>query len=116
VSGVPKRTDEVLREWDHFRFFVSFRDFPDLVGMTYTAWERMFLRARNAGDPRAVRVYDPPPSRPVAPCGTRAAYARHLYRGEKACAECLAANAAATRVVKERHRRAKRERQLRGVS
>lgn len=31
--------------------------------------------------------------RPLKPCGTQAAYLRHLRAGEKACAECRAANA-----------------------
>jgi hypothetical protein len=32
--------------------------------------------------------------RKLRPCGTPAAYARHLNRGEKPCADCRAANAA----------------------
>jgi hypothetical protein len=31
--------------------------------------------------------------RPVQPCGTLAAYRRHLDKGEEPCAECRAANA-----------------------
>lgn len=40
---------------------------------------------------------------PLKPCGTRAAYARHLKRGEEACDACKAANA-------ERSRRINRDR------
>ncbi|MCP2339216.1 hypothetical protein [Actinomadura rupiterrae] len=55
---------------------------------------------------------------PLQPCGTRAAYARHLYYGEEPCAECRRANAdysmahpgnrvvaaRARNVVRDRHR------------
>lgn len=51
----PTRRDHVLDEWDTERHHVSFREFPAVVGMTYEAWERMYFRARKAGDPRAVR-------------------------------------------------------------
>lgn len=51
----PTRREEVLTEWEMVRSRVSFREFPALVGMTYTAWERMFYRAKKASDPRAAR-------------------------------------------------------------
>jgi hypothetical protein len=41
--------------------------------------------------------------RPVQPCGTPAAYERHLYHHEIPDAKCLAANAA--RKMAERHGR-----------
>lgn len=40
------------------------------------------------GRPRGVR------NRSVKPCGTFAAYRRHVYHREPACAACCAANAA----------------------
>lgn len=33
-------------------------------------------------------------ARPLAPCGTRSAYTRHLRNGEAPCEACKAANAA----------------------
>ncbi len=51
----PTRSNEVLDEWAMVRCRVSFREFPTLVGMTFEAWERMYYRARKAGDARAVR-------------------------------------------------------------
>lgn len=41
----------------------------------------------------------------LKPCGTRAAYARHLRHGEPACEDCLAANRARTAEVRraEKH-------------
>lgn len=35
--------------------------------------------------------------RKLKPCGTRAAYQRHLLHGEQPCDECKAANSAAAR-------------------
>lgn len=49
------RRGDLLDEWAALRGTVGFRDFPARVGLTYTAWERQFLRAQAAGDPRAVR-------------------------------------------------------------
>lgn len=39
------------------------------------------------------------------PCGTPAAYRRHIYRGEQPCRPCLAANAAATMKYRAKPRR-----------
>jgi hypothetical protein len=47
-------------------------------------------------------------SRRLAPCGTRAAYARHLFHGEEPCVPCLDANAADTREREARRRDQKR--------
>ena len=38
-----------------------------------------------------------PGRRPTQPCGTHAAYRRHLANGEDACAACKRANAARSR-------------------
>jgi hypothetical protein len=43
-------------------------------------------------------------SRPLAPCGTRAAYVRHRRRGEEPCVPCLDATAAEAREVQTRLR------------
>lgn len=55
----PRRSaqrDYRLEEWELLaRSGTTFRDFPRRVGMTYTAWERAFLRARAAGHPLARR-------------------------------------------------------------
>lgn len=53
--GSHTRRDEVMAEWDLMRGILAFEDFPSRVGMTYPAWERMFYRAKAAGDPRAIR-------------------------------------------------------------
>ncbi|AZQ37766.1 hypothetical protein EJ357_33470 [Streptomyces cyaneochromogenes] len=53
-------------------------------------------RRRQAGppaDPAAAREPGGPPRRQPAPCGTRAAYQRHLSRGEPVDEACRAANA-----------------------
>lgn len=48
---------ELLEEWEWMRGQgVGYREFPARMGMTFAAWERAFLRARKAGDPRAVRA------------------------------------------------------------
>jgi hypothetical protein len=48
--------------------------------------------------------------RELKPCGTHAAYCRHIQRGEQPCAPCKAAHAAYEAAVRaanpERHRRA----------
>ena len=52
------RRDMVLDEWvflDGPKGRIDFHDFPARVGMTFGAWERMFYRAVDAGDERAVR-------------------------------------------------------------
>jgi len=51
-----RRRDEVLDEWAFLRGQVGFYEFPAKVGMSVPAWERMFQRARVAGDVRAVRT------------------------------------------------------------
>lgn len=40
--------------------------------------------------------------RQLQPCGTSAAYRRHLRNGERACPECCAANAAVTKIYKRK--------------
>lgn len=51
--------DELLEEWEWMRGQgVGFREFAQRVGMTFTAWDRAYWRARAAGDPRAVRGND----------------------------------------------------------
>lgn len=45
----------------------------------------------------------------LAPCGTVAAYRRHLRHGEEPCAECRAANTAAVRAFRSRTPVAPRE-------
>lgn len=49
-------------------------------------------------------------TRPLAPCGTEAAYRRHRRRGEHADAACRAANVAATQNRKARQAPAPRQR------
>jgi hypothetical protein len=44
-----------MYEWDHFRGIISYVEFADYLGIDYRAWDRAFLRAQAAGDPRAVR-------------------------------------------------------------
>jgi hypothetical protein len=56
IDKVQRSRDDVLDEWDRLRGYVPFRDFHTRVSMTYEAWERAFLRAQAAGDPRAVRA------------------------------------------------------------
>ncbi|WP_223268626.1 hypothetical protein, partial [Streptosporangium nondiastaticum] len=53
-----RRRDEVMAEWEALRDRVGFREFAARMGMRYTTWERMFERAREVGDPRAVRRED----------------------------------------------------------
>lgn len=45
------------------------------------------------------------PGVPARPCGTHAAYRRHLRAGEKPCAECMAAESAYKAAVYQRSRR-----------
>lgn len=53
---VLRTRDELLEEWEWMRGQgVGFREFAQRVGMTFTAWDRAYWRARAAGDPRAVR-------------------------------------------------------------
>lgn len=42
---------------------------------------------------------------PVQPCGTVAAYKRHLRNGEQPCADCRAANSAYHRELYQRRKR-----------
>lgn len=46
-------------------------------------------------------------TRELSPCGTHAAYKRHLKRGEEPCAECRAANVEQTLASRAKARRAK---------
>lgn len=50
------RRDHVLEEWEFFdgpRGGISFAAFAERMGMTITAWQRCYERARNDNDPRA---------------------------------------------------------------
>lgn len=49
---------------------------------------------------------DLPPLRPLLPCGTNAAYTRHLKHGEAPCAPCKAAHMDAGRAGKKARLRA----------
>lgn len=52
---------------------------------------------------RTVRTWldvEHPQPKPLQPCGTNAAYARHLRRGERPCPECCAAHAESVRQAK----------------
>ena len=54
----PDERNYVLAEWVSLggpHGGVDFREFAARVGKRYKAWERLFYRAREAGDPRAVR-------------------------------------------------------------
>lgn len=79
---------------------------PDLapaLGVPAKRAARWLREARSAAlalwhDHETPRTVAPirPRARSVAPCGTRAGYARHRYHREDACQPCRAANAAAT--------------------
>lgn len=56
--GSCSRRDAVMGEWEYWREQVGFEEFAVMVGMTPTAWARMFQRARKADDPRAVRRHE----------------------------------------------------------
>lgn len=45
--------DEVLEEWDSVRGTMTRREFAASIGMSYSTFSRMWLRARAAGDTRA---------------------------------------------------------------
>lgn len=51
---------------------------------------------------RAADAFDPPRGRPVKPCGTEAAFARHRRKGETPCDPCVDAHA---RYEKQRRNR-----------
>lgn len=57
--GRQIRRDDLLHEWAHWSRYagVTFTDFADKIGVSHTAWERAFQRARAAGHPLA-RRYD----------------------------------------------------------
>lgn len=77
-----------------FQCGLSEHDIAGRLGMAYGSVHNIVLElrgevpVRNASDTRAA---------PLKPCGTRAAYQRHLKAGEKACAPCRAANTSADR-------------------
>jgi hypothetical protein len=58
VDQYPRRTrtrDEVMEDWDHLRRSgVEWRDAHQRLGVTRSAFERAYERARAAGDPRAL--------------------------------------------------------------
>lgn len=59
VIDLPRRNftrDELLEEWEALRGEVSFRQFHQRVGVSHRTWERAYLRARQDGDPRAVKT------------------------------------------------------------
>lgn len=58
-------------------------------------------RQRRYRERHGANVGHPPGPPPTRPCGTEAAYRRHLRHEEATCGECRAANAAADR--KRRH-------------
>ena len=43
-------------------------------------------------------------ARPLAPCGTEAAYRRHLRNGEKPCYDCRDAQSTARRIRRSKHK------------
>lgn len=57
VGRPPSRRDEVMAEWYLLRGTVGFVEFARRAGMRRSTWERMFERACDLGDWRAVR-YD----------------------------------------------------------
>jgi hypothetical protein len=70
-------------------------------GYVYTALERerVLVRAEAGEVQKAWRREER-----LAPCGTKAAYARHRQHGEKACVPCLDANADAGRLYQTQAR------------
>lgn len=58
VKPEPLSRDELLAEWDWLRAEVPFWDFGRRMGISQSAWEQAFTRARRAGDPRARRAGD----------------------------------------------------------
>lgn len=67
--------------------------------VTSTCLDWALTTGQNAGvwgglseDERRASPARKPRSRQLRPCGTRAAYQRHLYRGEQPCELCQAAN------------------------
>lgn len=58
--------DELLDEWEFLRGEVPFQYFAARVGISHAAWERLYFRARAAGDPRARVLPDDTTTRPRA--------------------------------------------------
>lgn len=88
-----------LGDKPYWAWLVSRRQ--DASGLLMTLYP-FFGERRQARAREALQAWKNWPD-PLAPCGTRSAYHRHLRYGEETCKACREATNAYSRALKERH-------------